>query len=151
VEPTAYAILGLRAAGHSDHPHFREGIAVLLDRALPNGGWNYGNTRVFENVLRPFPATTGVVLAALAGEPMDPKIATAINYLTEILPTVRAPMTLGWGLVGLTAWGARPSAAADWIMQSASGHQGRTPNELESALLLLASANRPPFPNGKRQ
>jgi hypothetical protein len=145
VEPTAYAVLGLRAARKTDHPHYQEGVRVLLDRALPNGGWNYGNTRVFGNILRPFPATTGIVLTALAGEPSDPKIAAAVNYLTEALDAVSAPMSIAWALIGLRAWSAHPPQTAEWLARCDARAERRPPNLLETALLLLAAAEQSPF------
>ena len=60
--------MALRAAGRASHPRVREAVRLLCDRALDEGGWNYGNTRVFANTLQPFPATTGIALTALAGE-----------------------------------------------------------------------------------
>ncbi len=145
VEPTAYAVLGLRAAGKTDHPHYREGVRVLLDRALPDGGWNYGNTRVFGNTLRPFPATTGIVLTALAGEPIDPKIAAAVNYLTQTLESISAPMSIAWALIGLGAWSAHPPQSTGWLTRCQLRAERRPPNLLESALLLLAAKERSPF------
>ena len=79
VEPTSYAICALRAKGLAEHARVREGVKILLDRALPDGGWNYGNSRVFDNTLRPFPATTGVALVALAGEVTRDQVAQSID------------------------------------------------------------------------
>ncbi|HEX7450061.1 MAG TPA: hypothetical protein VF306_21050, partial [Pirellulales bacterium] len=53
VEPTAINVLALKTAGRSEHPRTREAVALLLDRLLPQGGCNYGNTSVFGRVLRP--------------------------------------------------------------------------------------------------
>lgn len=137
-EPTAYALLALRSLGLADHPRAREGVRVLLDRALPSGGWNYGNTRVFQNVLRPFPATTGVVLASLAGEPREPRIESAIAYLKKALPRVRAPMSLAWGLIGLSAWNERPTESALWLDEAAEHALKREADPMGDALLLIA-------------
>jgi len=123
IEPTAYAVLALRAARLADHPRTREGVRLLLDRALPTGGWNYGNTRVFDGILRPFPSTTGVVLTALHGEPADSRIDAAIQYLQGELPRIRAPFSLGWGLIGLTAWNDRPASSVSWLQECAARWQ----------------------------
>ena len=145
VEPTALAILGLRCAGQADHPRLREGVRLLLDRALPDGGWNYGNTRVFENVLRPFPAPSGVALAALAGASTDRRVDAGAAYLTTVLPGVRAPLSLGWGLIGLGAVDRRPEEAPHWLAKSAVRAGAADGNILYTALLLLADAERPVF------
>lgn len=141
IEPTAYALLALRAADQADHPRTREGVELILDRALPDGGWNYGNRRVLEHVLRPFPATTGVALAALAGEPREAGIVAAIDYLTEELERVRAPLSLAWGLVGLRAWDARPSQSQAWLDACARRLIEQPASPPHDALLLLAGAN----------
>ncbi len=145
VEPTSYAILALRAVGQAGHPRVREGARVLLDRALPDGGWNYGNKRILANTLRPFPATTGIALSALAGEPSGPATGRSITYLTQVLQGVRTPLTVGWGLIALTAWNARPAAADDWLARSAARAADGQPNTLHDALLLLAGLERCPL------
>jgi len=46
VEPTALAMIALRAAGYKDHPRVQEAVALLMDRQLPDGGWNIGSPMV---------------------------------------------------------------------------------------------------------
>jgi hypothetical protein len=138
VEPTAYAVLALRAAGLADHPRARDGVRLLLDRALPDGGWNYGNTRVFDNTLRPFADSTGIALAALAAEPREQRIDAAVRYLAATLEPIRAPFSLGWGIIGLTACNARPPAADAWLTDAAERTLRRPANPVYDALLLLA-------------
>ncbi len=145
VEPTAYAILALCGGGKSDHPRVREGIAMILDRAIPSGGWNYGNPRVYKNTLRPFPGPTGIALTALTGQPSDPQIEAGISYLTRELRRVRAPMSLGWGLIGLTAWGRRPDDASVWLEECARRALSSAPNAMHDALLLLADLDACPI------
>ncbi|MEK7757853.1 MAG: hypothetical protein AAB385_11645, partial [Planctomycetota bacterium] len=145
VEPTAYAILALRGAGKGEHPRVREGIQMVLDRAIPNGGWNYGNPRVYKNTLRPFPGPTGIALTALAGQPSDSRIEAGIAYLSHELRRVRSPMSLGWGLIGLTAWGRRPDEASVWLEECARRALCSAPNAMYDALLLLADLDPCPI------
>lgn len=144
VEPTAYAVLALAAADRGDHPRVREGRALLLDRAIPGGGWNYGNARIFDKTLRPFPGTTGVALLALTGRGSDDRVEAGLDYLMSELPKVRAPMSLAWGVMALSAWDRRPSEAADWLDEAAGRTLATDPNPLYDALLLLA--DRVPCP-----
>ena len=72
-----------------------------------------------EHVLRPFPATTGVALAALGGESCEACIDVAIKYLTGELRRIRTPLSLAWGLIGLRAWGATPGEAEQWLEECA--------------------------------
>lgn len=80
VEPTAWALLALRRAGHENHPRVQEGIAMLLDRAMDQGGINYGNRRVLGKMLDPIPTTTALMLLALQGIE-HPRLTTAVGYL----------------------------------------------------------------------
>jgi len=148
VEPTAYAILALRKVGMSEHARVREGTKMILDRAIPGGGWNYGNPRVYRNTLRPFPGTTGIALTALAGQPSDLRTDAGIAYLSHELRRVRSPLSLGWGLIGLTAWGRRPEEASVWLEECAQRALCSAPNAMYDALLLLADLDPCPFTPG---
>ncbi len=145
LEPTAYGVLGLRAVGKDHHPRTLEAVALLRDRMFSSGGWNYGNTRVLGRTLRPFPGTTGIVLTALAGERDIASIDPSIQYLHGELQHVRSPMSLAWGVIGLTECGVRPREADTWLSESASSALARDANPLEDALLLLADSKLPPF------
>lgn len=143
VEPTAYAMLALRAAGHAAHPRFDEARRLVVDRAIPSGGWNYGNTQVLANTLRPFPETTGVALAALAGGPRHAAVDRGIEFLIASLPRIRSPLALGWGLIGLAAWDAVPATAGEWLGEAIDRLLERPANPQHDALLLLAAS--PPW------
>src|SRR5512135_1759371 len=66
LEPTVMAILALGREGYEDHPRVLAGLGLIRDRAIPSGGWNYGNKAVFGHTLRPQPGPTGLALLALA-------------------------------------------------------------------------------------
>jgi uncharacterized protein (DUF362 family) len=83
IEPTAWACLALRRMGQGEHPRVREGLKMLLDRALDEGGCNYGNRRIFGRVLEPLPGPTALMLLALQGVPGEPRIRAAVQYLRE--------------------------------------------------------------------
>lgn len=148
VEPTAYAMLALRAAGRTEHPRFEEAWRLIVDRAIPSGGWNYGNTRVLAHTLRPFPETTGVALAALAGGPRHDVVDKGIEFLLAELPRIRSPLALGWGLIGLAAWDATPAQAGEWLAEAVQQLQARPRNPQHDALLLLASTPESMFRAG---
>ena len=71
IEPTAWAVLALKSAGLSQHPRTREAIRLLIDRLLPDGGCNFGNTVVLGQQLLPHLQSSGICLLALAGERVD--------------------------------------------------------------------------------
>lgn len=145
LEPTAMAILALRGERLGDHPRVRAGLEVVVDRAIPAGGWNYGNKSVFGQDLRPQPGPTGLALLALAGgAPGDSRvIGPAIDYLRRVLPTTRAAASIGWGVLGLRAHDVAPIEAENWLSVAASGALTRPDSTLGLGLLLLASSASP--------
>jgi hypothetical protein len=141
IEPTALAIVALVREGIDDHPHVREGLQMILDRALLKGGWNYGNKLVFNQALRPHPGPTGQALLALAaaGRSSRPRaVDPAIHYLRRVLTEVRAPSSLAWGVLGLRAWSACPDEAQTWLSESFAIHGAR--RDMTAGLGLLALA-----------
>jgi hypothetical protein len=143
VEPSAMALLALAKEGRADHPRAREGVRLLLDRAIPNGGWNLGNPVVFGTPLRPFPGPTGLALLALARSGARSKVVDqALAYLQPALARTLAPISLGWGLLALRAWGDWPVEAEQWLASAYEKVAAREPRTVELAMLLLASGSR---------
>jgi hypothetical protein len=118
IDPTSIAILALKACGYEKHERVLEAVRMILDRQLPAGGWNYGNTVVFGKQLRPIPESTGHALCALAGYAEAKDVKSSINYLNHEVVRIRTPLALSWSILGLTAWSNRPVQARDWILES---------------------------------
>jgi hypothetical protein len=118
IEPTVMTLLALRANGRQNEPRCEEAHKMILDRQLSHGGWNFGNTTVFGQELRPMVHSTGMALTALANTTSREQVEASLRYLEKALPAIRAPLSLGWGLVGLTAWGLRPAPLETWVMES---------------------------------
>jgi hypothetical protein len=116
VEPTSLALLALELTGNGKHERASEARRMLLDRQLEAGGWNYGNTTVFGRQLRPMPESTGLALSALAGRVAPDRVRKSLSYLKDRIGTLRTPLSLGWGLLGLSAWGERPEGADDAVL-----------------------------------
>jgi hypothetical protein len=144
LEPTAMAVLALRRAGRKEHQRTRDGQRLIRDRVIRSGGWNYGNSTVFGADLRPHPAPTGLALLALADndDAVSPLISQSCAYLERILPTTRAPQSLCFGILALTAWGRRPPEADDWLAAAHAGAARRSNSIAELAYLLLAAGPR---------
>jgi hypothetical protein len=141
LEPTAVSVLALRHAGSSDHPRAVEGIQLILDRAIAGGGWNYGNRRIFGKELRPQPATTGLGLMGLADiKGNNDIIDQACSYLANVMTTIRSPMSLCWGLLGLTAWNRRPECCENWVQEGFDRVQRTGCSTTELAYLMLAAS-----------
>ncbi|HEX6960296.1 MAG TPA: hypothetical protein VF175_00405 [Lacipirellula sp.] len=142
LEPTCMFVLGLRAAGHDAHPRVREGVQLIVDRLLPDGGANYGNTIVLGQPLVPHVQPTGLAMLALGGEPSsDSRISRSLDYLrTSIDPELASP-SLAFAGLGLAAMGRR-NAQSDQIIHDAldAPHAAEPLSTFEQALLLLALA-----------
>lgn len=143
LEPTAMAVLALRGAGFGGHRRTGDGLRLIRDRAIPTGGWNYGNPALFGTNLRPLPASTGLALLALAGvESWNPTIQLACRYLKESLPQIRSPQSLCWGVLGLAAWGHRPREADRWLAEAYDQALRRLDRAALVAYLLLAASRQ---------
>ncbi|MFI5461299.1 MAG: hypothetical protein ACHRXM_38340 [Isosphaerales bacterium] len=143
LEPTALAVLALCREGLAGHPRVGAGIALILNRSLEKGGWNYGNKTVFGRDLRPQPGPTGVALLALAAcGDRSPAVARALEYLRLTLPSLGSAVSLGWGVLALRAHGACPLEADAWLAACYQRCAGRADATMGVALLLLAASDK---------
>ncbi len=144
VEPTAMAVLALRGLGLGDGGRVRDGQRLIRDRVLAAGGWNYGNTTVFGHDLVPHPQPTALALLALRGEAgeAEPLVCRSLAYLDRAVAATRAPLSLGWGLLALRAWGRRPAGSASWLVASFEAARRHPAPARRLALLLLAQGDR---------
>jgi hypothetical protein len=141
IEPTAFHVLALKATGHGEHPRTREAVTLLLDRQLPSGGCNYGNTSVLGQMLRPHVQPTGIALLALAGEQdQGNRIAKSVAWLRKALSKETTPASLAWGLLGLAAHGVELPDAPKWLAAAAEQIQSHDASPHKLSLLALAAA-----------
>lgn len=144
IEPTALAVMALTVAGHGGHQRVQEATSMLLDRQLSKGGWNYGNTVVFGKELLPMADATGMALNALAGKTPRETLAKSLQYLANETMRSRTPLSLGWGLLGLGAWGEYPRDSLDWVLETLKKQEQFGPFEtpLLSLLVIASSTNK---------
>ncbi len=107
VEPTAWACLALTRIGMGEHPRVEEGQKMLLDRALEDGGVNYGNKRIFGVSLEPIPTPTALMLLALQNR-SDERIETSVEYLRRTAETSEDLEHLCWARIALDTYADRP-------------------------------------------
>lgn len=139
VEPTSIAIIALEIAGKKSHPRIEEAKRMLLDRQLNSGGWNYGNTTVFDRQLRPMPESTGMALSALHKKVERKTVQKSLNYLKNNIKNLKTPFSLGWGLLGLGTWGISPADKPNLIARCLKQQEiFGTYNTLQMSLLLTA-------------
>jgi len=100
VEPTAYALLSLKANGLRDHERVKTGEAFLFDRACYDGGWNYGNKEVLSVVLEPMPTNTCFALLALQDADRQHEVITkSVAYLEKEFSERQSSLLLSLGIL----------------------------------------------------
>jgi hypothetical protein len=142
VVPTSISLSVLKACGHESHERSREAVRLLVDRQLPSGGWNYGNTTVFENELIATPECTGHALNALAGQVKYEQISHSIEYLKAELPKLKSPLSLAWAILGLGAWSLRPVNSEELLIKCLKNQSryGSYSTDLLSQVLIAHAA-----------
>ena len=87
---------------------------------------------------------TGLALLALAGEEVaDPRVGRSVDYLDRTLSARTPTSSLGYGLMGLSAWADPPAESGAWLeaaYRRAAGSGG--PRTVHLALLCLAALGR---------
>ncbi len=139
VEPTAIAVMALKVAADRFDRRVSEAVTMLLDRMLPDGGWNYGNTIVLGHALRPHIQPTGLALAALADErAAEPHVQASLAYLDKALSQRTAAASLCYAVLGAAAQGHRFDRAGDWLEAAARRTLDTDAAPYKLALLALA-------------
>ena len=141
LEPTAFHLLAYHAVNQPQHARAREAVKLLIDRQLPTGGCNYGNTIVLGQALRPHVQPTGIAMLALAGE-SDPsgRLEKSLTWLTWSLNASSTASSLSWALQGLRAHGREVSNADDLLAAAAKRVEEHDRSPHKFALLALAAA-----------
>ena len=139
VEPTAMSVRALTEAGLTNHDRTRDGVKLLLNRQLMDGGWNFGNTSVYGQQQNPMPSPTGMVLWALDGHVEPSQISSSIQYLQGQLARLITPLSLGWALRGLASWNIKVENGYELAVNCLRRqHRYGSYNTSQVAILLLA-------------
>jgi hypothetical protein len=140
MEPTSMFVIALKAAGLSDHERVRDGVRLVTDRLLPNGGSNYGSTLVLGQATLAQVQSTGLAMLALAGEAnTDPRIDLSLQYLEASIGAETTTASLCYGLLGLTSHDRRPPHAKAWLASALDRELSRSASAYKLGLLALAS------------
>ncbi len=105
IEPTSLALLALRHCGFAEHERAVEAAELIVDRFLPEGGANYGNTIVLGQVLRPHVLPSAMSLVALHRiSPLPVHLSSTLRYLrTELANQPLATASLSWAIQAIVS------------------------------------------------
>ena len=125
IEPTAYAVLAVRKRGPigaTAAARLAEAEAVILDRVCGTGGWNYGNSQVLSQDLRPYVPTTALALVAMQHRRDHPAVVKSLNWLSSHALAERSAMALSLAAIALRVFG-RP---VDPVLQALREQDAKT-------------------------
>jgi hypothetical protein len=110
VEPTSYALTALKKVRSSIsddnlNERIRQGEALIYDRMCKGGGWNYGNSKVLDYALWPYPDITAVALIALQDRAAEAANQQSLNALRKIAAEANSGLALSWAALCLSVYG----------------------------------------------
>ena len=116
VEPTSYALLALKkvksALGDTNiDERIHQGEAMIYDRMCKGGGWNYGNSKVLDYALWPYPDITAVALIALQDRAGEPANQESLQALRKTAAETNSGLALAWTAICLNLYG---QETRDW-------------------------------------
>ncbi len=104
VEPTAHALVALKQSGRA--PAFADRIAegegYLFNRRCPDGGWNYGNKRVYYTDMASFPETTALAILGLQGR-QPAELKPSFDRAILQVKSARSGLAKAWLTIALRA------------------------------------------------
>jgi hypothetical protein len=119
VEPTCWALLALKAAA-SLFPvvetRINEGERLLIDRCCSEGGWNYGNSNMLGQNLRPYVSTTALALMAMKERKGEACVQRSITLLRDKRLAEPSAMALGLAILALRTFGEAVGDVRDMLL-----------------------------------
>ena len=117
-----------------------EAVRLIMDRQLPQGGFNYGNTSVLGQLLLPHVQPTGIALATLALAQIDKsRVERSLSYLQQQWPTLNSTASLCYAAIGLAAYGVIPESLEEKLQERYQVWIKRKGCTYKLALLALAA------------
>ncbi|MFZ2640755.1 MAG: prenyltransferase/squalene oxidase repeat-containing protein [Verrucomicrobiia bacterium] len=124
VEPTSYALLALKLAGHGRHERIAEAERLLLDRVCEDGGWNYGNRVIYGAAFQGFPSTTALATLALQDSAAArPAIERGLAFLERRMQSRQSALTLALAILCFQVF-SKPTAALVAALKSRQQSDG---------------------------
>jgi hypothetical protein len=106
VIPTAFSIIAIKHftvcnRSEPSERRIRLGVEMLLDRVCVGGGWNSGNSVVYEAPLLPHVEATAIALLALQAEKRTPAIRASVAWLKQRSNAMKTVESLAWSVLSL--------------------------------------------------
>lgn len=110
IEPTAYSLIALKSRrpdlrGRRARARIDEAERMILDRECLGGGWNYGNSRVLDEELWPYPDTTALALIALQDFPRPESLELGLGALERMVEDRASMLGLALAVLALQLHG----------------------------------------------
>jgi len=110
VEPTSYFLIGLKRlrfalGGTNVDDRIRQGELMIYDRVCEEGGWNYGNSKVYGEALWPYPDITALALIALQDNKQTEANRKSLGMLEKALNDTRSGLALSWSIICFQLYG----------------------------------------------
>src|SRR5215467_643923 len=147
VEPTSYFLIGIKRlrfalSGTNVDDRIGQGELMIYDRVCEEGGWNYGNSKVYGEALWPYPDITALVLIALQDRPRMEANQKSLKMLEKSLRETNSGLALSWAIICFQLYG---RGVAEWRRLLAerfekAGFLGETKT---LALAVLAATDTP--------
>jgi len=149
VEPTSYFLIGLKRLkpaldGTNVNDRIRQGELMIYDRVCEEGGWNYGNSKVYGEALWPYPDITALALIALQDHPDAQANRKSLETLEKALNNTGSGLALSWSIICFKLYGRNISEWRQRLVESfeKTAFLGETKT---LALAVLALADAPQF------
>ena len=106
VEPTAWCLLALKQwtrtpGAVTDRGRIDIAERLLVDRCCVKGGWNYGNSNMLGQELKPFVPTTALALLSLQDRKSLPEVQRSLEFLEREATSERSGTALALALMAL--------------------------------------------------
>jgi len=110
VEPTSYALIAVkklraRLADPNADERIRQADAMIYDRMCNGGGWNYGNSKVLDYALWPYPDITAVALIAVQDHAREQANQESLRVLSKIARETDSGLALCWAAICFNIYG----------------------------------------------
>ena len=122
VEPTAWCLLALKRSARvagipADSERIRIAERLLVDRCCKHGGWNYGNSNMLGQDLKPFVPPTALALLAMNDRRPLPEIERSIDLLERTAVTEVSGTALSLAFIALSVLRRPVSVVRDALIE----------------------------------